>query len=89
MIEGKTFVLTGFMGRNEIELEDYIYDNMGEYSDNVTSNTEALIAWNVANVTEKMLQAQTLGVAVYTIIEFKKRYEVILTLPEKEQSDDE
>ena len=74
-IEGKTFVLTGFRGRTEYDFEDYIYDNQGEFSSTVTSQTEAVIASNILEITQKMEDAHSLGVKVLTVEEFKKRYD--------------
>lgn len=74
-IEGKTFVLTGFRGRTEYDFEDYIYDNQGDFSGTVTSQTEAVIVANILEVTKKMEDAHALGVKVLTLEEFKKRYD--------------
>jgi len=74
-IEGKTFVLTGFRGRTEYDFEDYIYDNQGDFSSTVTSQTEAVIVANILEITKKMEDAHGLGVKVLTLEEFKKRYD--------------
>ena len=77
-IEGKRFVLTGFMGKTDYELEDYIYDNMGDFVDVVTSDVEAVISGNVLEASKKMIKAAELGVCVYSIQEFSERYNVPL-----------
>lgn len=76
LIRGKTFVLTGFYGRMDLNLEDYIYDNLGNFSDTVTSSTSAVIAANVMDSSKKMLEAQKLGVKVLSLEEFRKAYAV-------------
>ena len=75
-IRGKTFVLTGFFGKVDYELEDYIYDNLGNFSTTVTSTTNAVVSANLLDVTSKMLAAQTLGVQVLSIEEFVKKYDI-------------
>jgi len=74
MIKGKTFVLTSFFGKTNYNLEDYIYDNQGDFSTTVTSNTEAVIVGNISEITNKMEQAWNLGIPVYDMEEFKKYY---------------
>ena len=88
LIRGKTFVLTGFYGRFDLNLEDYIYDNLGNFSDTVTSSTSAIIAANVMDASKKMLEAQKLGVKVLSLEEFRKAYNVPSSKAE-EDSDDE
>jgi NAD-dependent DNA ligase len=85
LIRGKTFVLTGFYGRMDLSLEDYIYDNLGNFSDTVTSSTSAVIAANVMDASKKMLEAQKLGVKVLSLEEFRKAYKV----PSKSDEDGE
>ena len=77
-IEGKTFVLTGFRGNLDYNLEDYIYDNQGDFSSVVTSQTEAVIVANILDISQKMEDAQSLGVKVLTLEEFKNRYDIPL-----------
>jgi len=78
MIDGKKFVLTGFMGNVDYELEDYIYDNGGDFLDTVTSGVEAVITANVMEISKKMVKANELGITVLTIQEFSERYNVPL-----------
>lgn len=78
LIKGKTFVLTGFYGKMDLTLEDYIFDNLGNFSDVVTSSTSAVIAANVMESSKKMLEAQKLGVKVLTMEEFRKAYNISL-----------
>ncbi len=75
-ISGKTFVLTGFRGKMDYDLEDYMYDNQGDFSSVVTSQTEAVIAKNILDISKKMENAHSLGVKVLTLREFKERYDV-------------
>jgi DNA ligase (NAD+) len=75
-VRGKTFVLTGFFGKVDYELEDYIYDNFGNFSSTVTSGTEAVITANLMETSSKMMTAQKLGVSVLSIEEFVERYDV-------------
>ena len=83
LIEGKTFVLTGFIGGTDYELEDYIYDNNGNFSSSVTSGTEAVVSKTISNVSKKMLTAHELGVPVLDIFEFSRQYDIPLKRFEK------
>lgn len=76
LIRGKTFVLTGFFGKIDYELEDYIYDNFGNFSSTVTSGTEAVVSANLMESSSKMIAAQKLGINVLSIEEFVKRYNI-------------
>lgn len=78
MIDGKKFVLTGFMGVIDYELEDYIYDHGGDFVSTVTSDVEAVITGNVMEVSKKMIAASELGIYVLTIQEFSERYNIPL-----------
>jgi NAD-dependent DNA ligase len=78
MIDGKKFVLTGFMGVIDYELEDYIYDHGGDFVSTVTSDVEAVITGNVMEVSKKMVAASELGIYVLTIQEFSERYNIPL-----------
>ena len=73
-ITNKTFVLTNFMGVNNYDLEDYLWDNWGNIGTTVVSSTEAVIAHNLGVITPKMLSARKLGVPVYTVEEFFNKY---------------
>lgn len=75
-IKGKSFVLTGFFGRVDYELEDYIYDNFGSFSNTVTSSISAVISANLMESSNKMIEAQKLGVPVLSIEEFVKGYNI-------------
>lgn len=75
-IKGKTFVLTGFHGKIEYDFEDYIYSNQGIFSSTVTSETEAVIASNILEISSKMEKAHQLGIKVLSLLEFKKRYNI-------------
>jgi len=75
-IKGKTFVLTGFFGKIDYELEDYIYDNFGSFSNNVVAGVEAVITANLMDVTSKMLNAQKYNIPVLSIEEFVKAYNI-------------
>jgi DNA ligase (NAD+) len=78
-IAGNTFVLTGFMSRTDYELEDYIYDNQGNFSSVVTKDTTAVIAASIDNITDKMINANSLGVKTYSVSEFVERFSVVYT----------
>lgn len=75
-VRGKTFVFTGFFGRVDLELEDYVYDNMGNFASVLSSSIEAVITANVADVTSKIIQAQKLKIPIYTISEFVRKYDI-------------
>ena len=75
-IRGKSFVLTGFFGKVDYELEDYIYDNFGNFSSTVTEGTAAVISGNLLDVTSKVMTAQTLKVPVLSIEEFVRKFDV-------------
>lgn len=75
-IYNKSFVTTGFMSNFNRDIEDWIYENMGELSSSVTSSTEAVIAneMSVSEMSSKITKAFELGVKVYTLFEFKEKY---------------
>jgi DNA ligase (NAD+) len=70
-IEGKTFVLTGFRD-TPYDLEDIIYNNMGEISTSVVSSTAGVIAYSNMVITPKILMAKNFGIPIYTYLEFKE-----------------
>lgn len=78
LIKDKKFVLTGFMGKTDYELEDYIYDNHGDFTTTVTTGVEAVISGNVLEVSKKMIAAAQLHIPVLDIREFAYRYNVPL-----------
>lgn len=80
-IEGKTFVLSGFAGRTDYELEDYIYDNMGYFSTTLSADVAAVICPSLSVITPKMIEAQKMGIPVFTLEEFKAAYEVVYYNP--------
>ena len=86
-VRGRTFVLTGFFGKIDYELEDYIYDNLGNFSTAVTSSTEAVVSGNLLDVTSKMLAAQTLKVPVLSVEEFVKKYDIPYSKFKSEESE--
>jgi len=75
-IRGKTFVFTGFFGKVDYELEDYIYDNYGMFSPLATASVEVVISANLMDVTSKMLEAERLHIKVLSIEEFIKTYDI-------------
>ena len=77
-ISGKTFVLTQMPFATDYDLEDYIYDNNGDFSSTVTSKTEAVICGNVESISTKMEAALKLGITVLYLQEFSIRYDVPL-----------
>ena len=77
-IDGKTFVLTQMPFTTDYELEDYIYDNNGNFSSAVTSKTEAVISGNVESISKKMESASKLNIPVLYLQEFSFRYDVPL-----------
>jgi DNA ligase (NAD+) len=81
LIKGNHFVFSGFMMNIPYELEDYLWDNMGEIDTTVTSITNALIINSVANISEKMMTASAMKIPVYTIPEFIQKYNVKLDKP--------
>lgn len=75
-IRGKIFVTTGFYGHMDLAIEDEVYDSMGNFSDTVTSLTEAVIAANLLDVSKKMTEAQNLKVPVLSLDEFIRKYDI-------------
>lgn len=75
-ISGKTFVITGFMMSTPQELEEYIWDNFGRIANKVDSSVTAVIANNIANISGKMVSAQSLGIPIYTKEEFIRSFNV-------------
>jgi len=89
-ISGKKFVLTGFMGYVDYELEDYIYENQGDFATTITSDVAAVISSGVVEISKKMLDASALNVPVLTIQEFALRFAVPLDrFQHDEDHDDE
>jgi DNA ligase (NAD+) len=78
-IRGKTFIFTGFYGKIDYDLEDYIYDNFGSLGTTVDVNTETVVSANLVDVTNKMLTAEKYGVKVLSIEEFITNYDIKLT----------
>ena len=72
-INNKKFILTGFYGRQDYELEDYIYDNGGDIVSNLTPNS-ILISANICEYTNKTLEAERLKIPIYSVGEFKNKY---------------
>ena len=91
LIAGKKFVTTNFMGNLDYELEDYIFDNDGEFVSTVTSSVSAVICGNVMSLTDKMSAASELEVPVLSLQEFSERFNVPLKRFEKaiKSSEDE
>jgi NAD-dependent DNA ligase len=88
-IRGKVFVTTGFYGHMDLDIGDYIYDHMGNFSDTVTSMTEAVIAANLLDVSKKMTEAQNLKVPVLSMEEFLKKYDINIKKGEDEEEGDD
>lgn len=80
LIKGKKFVLTGFMGHIDYELEDYIYDNQGDFIDTVTSDVSAVISANIGAATqsEKVKNAISFKkpIPIYTLEEFVLKFNI-------------
>ena len=76
-IQNAVFVLSGWMGKVDYNLEDIIYDNMGLVSSVVTDDTAAVIVPSVVNITSKMVQAHELGVPVLSIREFHEKFSTL------------
>lgn len=75
-IRGQKFVLTGFMGNNDYDFEDYIYDNGGDFLEEVTKDVTAVIAASVSTTSGKIIKATELEIQVFTLQEFIIRYNV-------------
>jgi NAD-dependent DNA ligase len=71
-VQGKTFVFSGFK-KTPYDIEDYIYNNMGEISTSVTSTTTAVIAYTNTIVTPKIMEARGFGIPIYTQQEFMEK----------------
>jgi hypothetical protein len=92
LIQNKKFVTTGFMGNVDYELEDFIYENMGDFSVNVTSDVSAVICGNLEKVSTKMSVAYGFKIPVLSIREFSEKFNVPLKRFEKkdeEENEDE
>jgi len=90
LIANKKFVLTGFLNETDYELEDYIYDNNGDFADTVTSDVSAVICKNFDKVSDKMLSAYEFGIPVLSIQEFSERFKVPLKrFEEKDENESE
>lgn len=76
LIKGKKFVLTGFMGHIDYELEDYIYDNQGDFIDTVTSDVSAVISANIGTPSEKVKNAISFKIPIYTLEEFVLKFNI-------------
>ena len=74
LIKDKTFVFSGWLSNPNYDLEDLIYDNMGDLSTTVTSSITAVIVPTVATITNKMLLAHEFGIPVYSAEEFQDIY---------------
>lgn len=75
-IKGFKFVITGFINGLDYDLEDYIYNNGGEFLSAVTKDVKAVISANVSVSSKKILEATTLDIPVYTITEFVLRFDI-------------
>ncbi len=73
-IKDKMFVFTGFFGKTNYNLEDFIYDNRGIISKGVKADTEAIIYASCAGVSEKMIKGYDLDIPVLSIEEFYNNY---------------
>ena len=62
------------MNQPDYELEDYIYDNMGDFITTVVRSVTAVICASLGNITDKMMQAHAFGIPVYSIKEFKEKF---------------
>ena len=76
LIKNKKFVLTGFMGHIDYELEDYIYDNQGDFIDTVTSDVSAVISANIGTPSEKVKNAIEFKIPIYTLEEFVLKFNI-------------
>jgi DNA ligase (NAD+) len=89
LISGKKFVLTGFMNNTDYELEDYIYDNNGDFADTVISSITAVICGSLEEVSKKMTTAYDFGIPVLSIQEFSERFNVPLKRFEKKDEEED
>lgn len=74
-ILNKGFVLTGFMGHTNFDLEDYIYDNGGEILSGLSPKVSSVIAANISEISEKMIKAKEMSIRVCSVEEFSRIYE--------------
>ena len=89
LIEGKYFVTTNFMGKQDCELEDYMFDHNGITTDSVSTKVSAVICGNIEKITEKMTAAAEIEIPVLTLQEFCERFNVPLKKFQKEEVKDE
>ena len=68
-IKGKRFVLSGFL-KPDYNLEELIFNHMGELIGTVTSNTTALIVFANGIITPKILKAREFNIPILTKKEF-------------------
>ena len=88
-INKKKFVTTGFMGKVNYDLEDYIYENGGDFVETVTSDVTAVICGNISDIKKKMEEGYRLKIPVLTLQEFSERFGVpIRSLEEKKKKFD-
>lgn len=76
LIKGKKFVFPSFVQDEEQmdKIEDYIFDHRGTIVKQVSSDVAAVIYGQVSDVTDKMRDADQLGIDILTMDEFLVRY---------------
>lgn len=84
MIDGKQFVFTGFHGNLNFELEDYIYDNGGNITETIISETGALVCRNILDISKKMILANELKIPILTVHEFIRKFQIPFETSEEE-----
>jgi NAD-dependent DNA ligase len=72
ILSGMKIVISGFRDKS---LEDFITNNGGEISSGVSKNTSILIIKDDSiNGTSKVVKAKDLGITIYTVDNFYKKY---------------
>lgn len=89
-IKDKVFVFTAFYGNKDLDLEDYIFDNLGDISSTVTSQTECLVSGNIYELNStKMINAKKFNIKILTIPEFLIDYKISITFKKYDKEDKE
>lgn len=84
LIKGKMFAKTNFMGKTDCELDDYMFDHEGTFTETVSGKVSAVICGHLNTITEKMTAAAELEIPVLTLQEFCERFNIPLKKFQKE-----
>ena len=88
-INGRVFVKSGFMGKTDYELEDYIYDHNGTFTETVSEDIAAVIVGPALDSSKKITAALELGIPVLTIRELAHKFNIPLKRFENDNEENE